>query len=188
MNGKPLPVNHGYPVRIVFPRVSGCRSVKWLDRITVQLESKNVYQRYNYKILPPQATDKEAAKKYWDVTPALQDMPVNSVIAIPETGETVKPSASGTIEVKGYAPSHGDQGPVVKVEVSTDDGWTWKKAEILVPKEGQTKGAWALWKVTVPIYKGQKPQVLSRATDRGGNVQTDKPQVEFERGGVQWVW
>ena len=156
MNGKPLPVNHGYPVRIVVPGVSRCRSVKWLDRITVQLESKNVYQRYDYKILAPQATDKEAAKKYWDVTPALQDMPVNSVIAIPETGETVKPSASGTIEVKGYALPYGDQGPVVKVEVSTDDGRTWKKAEMLVPKEEQTKWAWVLWKVTVPINKGQK--------------------------------
>ena len=137
MNGKPLPVNHGYPVRIVVPGVSGCRSVKWLDCITVQLgESKKVYQLYDYKIRPPQATDKKAAKKYWDVTPALQDMPVNSVIAIPETGETVKLSASGTIEVKDYALPHGDRGPVVKVEVSTDDGRTWKKAEILVPKEG----------------------------------------------------
>ena len=103
-------------------------------------------------------------------------MPVNSVIAIPETGETVKPSASGTIEVKGYALPYGDQGPVVKVEVSIDDGRTWKKAEMLVPKEEQTKWAWVLWKVTVPINKGQKRQVLSRATDRGGNVQRDKPQ------------
>ena len=142
----------------------------------MQLESKNVYQRYDYKILPPQATDKEAAKKYLDVTPALQDMPVNLVIAIPETGETVKPSASGTIEVKGYALPYGDQGPMVKVEVSTDDGRKWKKAEMLVPKEGQPKWAWVLWKVTVPINKGQKRQVLSRSTDRGGNVKTDKPQ------------
>lgn len=65
MNGAPLPVKHGYPVRIIVPGVSGCRSVKWLDRITVQSEeSTSLYQRYDYKILPPEATDKEAAKKY----------------------------------------------------------------------------------------------------------------------------
>ncbi len=43
MNGKPLPVNHGYPVRIIVPGVSGCRSVKWLDRITVQSEGVNKF-------------------------------------------------------------------------------------------------------------------------------------------------
>ena len=177
MNGKPLPVKHGYPVRMVVPGVSGCRSVKWLNRITVQSEeSENLYQRYDYKILPPQAIDKEAASKYWDVTPALQDMPVNSVIAIPENGDTVKLSASGTAEVKGYALPQGDQGPVIKVEISTDDGGTWKDAEILTPPEEQTKWAWALWKATVRLDRGQKRRIVSRATDKGGNAQTDKPQ------------
>lgn len=104
MNNQPLPVNHGFPVRIIVPGVSGCRSVKWLDRITIQSEeSKNLYQRYDYKRLPPEATDKETAKKFWDTTPALQDMPVNSVIAGPRCGETIKLSPSGTVEVKGYA-------------------------------------------------------------------------------------
>ena len=68
MNGKPLTAKHGFPVRVIVPGVSGCRSVKWLDRITVQSqESTNLYQRYDYKILPPEATDKEMAKKYWDL-------------------------------------------------------------------------------------------------------------------------
>lgn len=58
MNGKPLPINHGYPVRILVPCVSGCRSVKWVDQITVQCEeSTNLYQRKNYKRLPPEAID-----------------------------------------------------------------------------------------------------------------------------------
>lgn len=176
MNGKPLPVKHGYPVRIVVPGVSGCRSVKWLDRITVQSEeSKNLYHRFDYKILPPQATDKEAAKQFWHLTPALQDMPVNSVVAIPPTGDEIKLSAAGTIEVKGYALPKGDQGPGVKVEVSTNDGRTWERADILTPKEERSKWAWTLWKATIRIDKGSKKRVISRATDKGGNVQTNKP-------------
>lgn len=176
MNGKPLTANHGYPVRILVPGVSGCRSVKWLDRITIQSEeSTNLYQRYDYKKLPPEATDMEAAKKYWDITPALQDMPVNSIVAIPRDGDAVKLSPAGTIEARGYALPRGSQGPVVKVEVSIDDGRTWTEAEIISFNQKRSKWAWALWKVNLRIEKGQKRRILSRATDAGGNVQNDDP-------------
>jgi sulfite oxidase len=46
MNGKPLSPNHGAPVRVVTPGIAGARSVKWLDRVTVQTcESDNFYQK-----------------------------------------------------------------------------------------------------------------------------------------------
>ena len=176
MNGKPLPVKRGFPVRILVPGVSGCRSVKWLDRITVQSEeSTNLYQRYDYKKLPREATDKEAAKQYWDVTPALQDMPINSVIAKPQDNETVKLSPTGTFEARGYALPQGSQGPVVKVEVSTDDGKTWTKAEIESTDKEPGKWTWALWTATIKVEKGKKKRILSRATDAGGNMQNDNP-------------
>ncbi len=177
MNGKPLSYNHGYPVRVIVPGVSGCRSVKWLDQITVQPdESTNLYQRNDYKVLPPEATDAEAARRYWDVTPALQDMPVNSVVASPEPGETVILSPDGTVEVKGYALPQGSDGPVVRVEISTDDGRTWQEAEILAESEDQSKWCWSLWKAKVRVGKGQNRRLLSRATDNGGNMQNAWPE------------
>lgn len=176
MNGKPLPINHGFPVRMIVPGVSGCRSVKWVDEITVQLEeSRNLYQRYDYKRLPPEATDKEIAKQYWDKTPPLQDMPINSVIAEPHTSDTIRLPPSGKIEIKGYALPQGDQGPVVKVECSIDEGQTWEVAEILSGNGVEAKWCWALWKATVRLQKGKKRRVLSRATDKGGNMQSGKP-------------
>jgi sulfite oxidase len=36
MNGSALPSDHGGPVQVVVPGVARARSVKWLDRITVQ--------------------------------------------------------------------------------------------------------------------------------------------------------
>ena len=176
MNGRPLTPNHGYPVRMIVPGVSGCRSVKWLDRITIQSEeSTNLYQRYDYKMLPPEATDIEAAKRFWDVIPALQDMPVNSVIANPQDGDIVRLSPNGTIEARGYALPQGSQGPIVKVEVSIDNGKTWTRADIVNPDGEHSKWCWALWKATIKVDAGQKKRILSRATDAGGNVQNDDP-------------
>jgi sulfite oxidase len=35
MNGKPLPLDHGFPLRIVVPGFVGVRSVKWVKRLIV---------------------------------------------------------------------------------------------------------------------------------------------------------
>lgn len=180
MNGKPLTPNHGYPVRVIVPGVAGARSVKWLDRITVQEEeSNNHYQIYDYKVLPPQATDKEKAKEYWRITPALLDMPCNSIIAEPQSEETVTVSNKGEIEMKGYALPCGDQGPVSKVEVSTDNGKSWIEAEISSQSKKGGKWSWVLWKATVKIERGKGRRLLSRAIDKGGNTQDPNPQWNF---------
>lgn len=150
--------------------------MKWLDRISVQSEeSKNLYQRYDYKRLPPEATDSEAAKDYWDVTPALQDMPVNSVIAQPRSDETLGLSDQGTIDVKGYALPYGDQGPIIRVEVSADDGETWQDAHLHDGEGNGSKWCWSLWTMVMRLERGHVYRLISRATDAGGNVQNAHP-------------
>ncbi|KAI9676427.1 MAG: hypothetical protein M1817_000584 [Caeruleum heppii] len=172
MNGHTLPVKHGFPVRVIAPGIAGARSVKWLDRITVQTdESRNFYQQHDYKILPPEATDMEVAKKYWHTVPAIQDMPVNSVIAVPQSGESIHVAADGTVEVRGYALPQGDQGPVIRVEVSSDGGQTWSEAELIGERAAKSRWCWALWKASVCLRPGDRERILSRATDAGGNTQ-----------------
>ncbi|OCK86742.1 sulfite oxidase-like protein [Cenococcum geophilum 1.58] len=182
MNNRPLTPNHGYPVRVVTPGIAGARSVKWLDRITVQLtESPNYYQQHDYKILPPEADCVEKAKNYWHRVPAIQDMPVNSVIAVPANESKVEVGEDGCTEVKGYALPGGEDGPVVRVEVSTDGGSTWEDAELIKcvendEKDVSLKWAWCLWRTKVKLEKGAGKKLLSRATDKGGNVQARCPQ------------
>lgn len=233
MNGKPLPPAKGHPIRLIAPGIYGCRSVKWLDRITVQpTESRNFYQQRDYKILPPEAVDSATAAPHWNSTPAMNDMAINSIIAIPQSGDTValvpSPSPSstssstsssassptssspsfsssssfststsspyaGTIEAKGYAVPQGDQGPVIRVEVSIDEGETWTDAELLKsppllpldktatatetgaetgPGPGPVKWSWTLWRASIPIEHGTtQVSIFSRATDSGGNTQ-----------------
>lgn len=180
MNGKTLPINNGYPVRIIAPGIAGARSVKWLDRITVQLgESQNFYQQLDYKILPPEATTKELAKQYWHTVPAVQDMPINSVIAVPATGQTVTLNSRGMTTVRGYALPQGTTGPVTRVEVSVDGGTSWSDAEIVDGNEGRGKWCWVIWSTTITLQKGASGRILSRATDVGGNVQCACPAWNF---------
>ena len=171
MNGKPLPINHGFPVRVVAPGIAGARCVKWLDRITVQTEeSPNFYQQHDYKALPPEAKDAESAEKYWAVTPAMQEMPVNSVIVEPANESTIDLPHDGMFTVRGYALPSGDNGPVTGVEVSTDDAKTWQQADIL-SDPAPSKWTWALWEKQVHLEKGGNRKVLSRAYDAAGNTQ-----------------
>lgn len=176
MNDSPLTPNHGSPVRAVLPGIAGARWVKWLDRITVQdAESSNFYQKRDYKILPPDAVDKESAQKYWDSTPAMLDMPINSVVAVPGDNATVHLSSSGVLQVKGYAVPQGADGPITRVQVSTDHGKTWVDAEL--DKHGkQGKWCWMLWQVSVCIQPGTKREIVSRAFDAGGNSQQEHSQ------------
>ncbi|TKA68066.1 hypothetical protein B0A49_04566 [Cryomyces minteri] len=163
MNGNSLSPNHGYPVRVVAPGIAGARSVKWLDCITVQLrESANFYQQHDYKVLPPEAVDGESAKQYWHTVPAIQDMPVNSVVAVPKSGDTVAVSPDGTIPVKGYALPSGENGPVTKVEVSSDEGKTWNEADLISHPEDceNTKWAWILWRAAVKVEPGHPRYAL----------------------------
>lgn len=138
-------------------------------------ESDNFYQQYDYKILPPQAIDAEAAKQYWQITPGLQDMPINSIVAIPRNGEIITLPSDGKIQVKGYALPYGDQGPVTKVEVSTDEGETWVDAKISEESKRGGKWSWALWTASVKLSRGKEKRIFSRAFDAGGNTQNPNP-------------
>lgn len=107
-------------------------------------------------------------------------MPVNSIVAIPQSGTTVTLHEDGTILVKGYALPSGDDGPIVRVEVSTDDGENWQDAELITCEDYERgvslKWAWTLWQTKVKVEKGPRKKILSRATDKGGNAQCRCPK------------
>ncbi|PKX96507.1 putative sulfite oxidase [Aspergillus novofumigatus IBT 16806] len=188
VNDAPLPVNHGYPVRVILPGIVGARWVKWLDRITVSdHESPNFYQQHDYKVLPPSAVDQESAQPFWAQTPPMSDMPINSVVAVPEDNATVALSSSGVMEVKGYAVPHGADGPVTRVQVSVDGGRTWIDAKIDEAGQGNRRWCWVLWTAAVCPEVGTGREVLSRAFDAGGNVQVEHSQWNLRGVGYNGV-
>jgi len=54
MNGETLPIDHGYPVRVVIPGTVGARNVKWLCKVVASKdESKSHWQQKDYKVFGP---------------------------------------------------------------------------------------------------------------------------------------
>ena len=98
MNGNPIPLDHGYPVRVIVPGVVGARNVKWLGRIIISKEeSPAQWQQGDYKGFSPSTT--------WETVdfskaPAIQEMPVTSAICVPTSNQKVEVK-DGKISVKG---------------------------------------------------------------------------------------
>ncbi len=155
MNGEPLPAVHGGPVRVVVPGYIGARSVKWVERVTVQAEpSDSFFQATVYRLLP---ADVDPATAPPGAGFPLGEVALNSDVLSPADGAHV-PAGPTTLE--GYAFAGGDRS-VARVDVSVDGGATWAQAE-LAPATGPW--AWTLWSLTVPLSQGET-EVVVRAWD-----------------------
>ncbi|KAJ9634004.1 hypothetical protein H2204_006551 [Knufia peltigerae] len=175
MNGLPLEARHGFPVRAIVPGVLGARSVKWLDSITVSdQESPCFYQQRDYKVLPPEVSDSKTAEGYWSRCPSMLEMPINACVAWPVSGSTIKLPASGFIEVLGYAVPQSSHGPVIRVQVSGDEGKTWSDAQLEHGGKYASKWTWVLWNARIKIEKGERRRIFAKATDSGGYTQTEE--------------
>jgi sulfite oxidase len=162
LNGAPLPIAHGFPLRALVPGWIGARSVKWLGRITVSDHpSTNYFQSKAYRVLRTARADAPR-----DVTTgeAMDRIPRNCVILEPSSGATLP---VGPCRVRGWAIGDGAQ-PITAVELSAD-GSTWQHAAVTSPA---TAWSWAFWEGTVEITPGTTV-LLARATDAAGTMPSD---------------
>ena len=160
MNGRPLPPDHGYPVRTVVPGYIGARSVKWLGRIVVSdRPSDNHYIAKAYKLVT-EGTDEE-----WSEADPIYSFPVNSVICTPGRDSDLK---KGVVSIQGYALPGGHPGRTIRrVEVSTDGGNLWQPARLTSPPR---EFCWTLWNARVDV----NPSItglMVRAIDSAGDMQ-----------------
>jgi sulfite oxidase len=160
MNGEPLPLVHGAPLRVVVPGYIGARSVKWLERIEVRSKPWDGYfQHVAYRLLPPDGKPGPGAGM------PLGLVALNSDVLSPGDGETV---AAGPVEVVGYAFAGGER-HVARVDVSIDGGASWSQAELL---EDLGRWAWRQWRMTVNLSPGDH-EILVRAWDSSAATQPE---------------
>jgi sulfite oxidase len=134
------------------------------------------------KILPESVPTMQAAEEYWSITPAMLEMPINACVAVPASGSTVTLSATGLVEVKGYAVPQGSCGPVVRVEVSGDEGVTWTDALLNDGGESASRWSWVLFSAKISLSPGKHKSIYAKATDAAGNTQQQARSTWNVRG------
>lgn len=170
MNDEPLPRVHGGPVRVVVPGYIGARSVKWVQRVTVQAEpSENYFQAVAYRLLP---ADGEQAP---GLGVPLGPLALTCSVLTPHDGARV---TAGPVRVNGYALA-GEHRSVARVDVSGDGGRTWIQADV---DSAAGPWAWQLWRATLELPLGSA-EVVARAWDDAGATHPESAATLWNPGG-----
>ena len=159
MNGDPLPVEHGFPVRMVVPGLYGYVSAcKWLQDLEI--------------------TTFDAYDAYWVERGWVQQAPIkiSSRIDTPRAGSQV--SLPVTVGGVAWAQHTG----IDAVEVRVDDGG-WQQADLAT--EGSID-SWRLWSWTWSAATPGTHTLSVRAIDRDGTVQPGQPAEPFPSGATGW--
>jgi len=160
LNGEPLPLAHGGPLRLIVPGYSGVNNVKYIKRLAfTRDETDAAIQRTGYRMSPPGTKGDPSFLPVWEMGPKSW---INS--PAPEAG----PIKAGWVQIQGVAMG-GMQAPR-KVEVSLDGGKTWREASFIGPNLGRY--AWRPFVLQAQLRPGTY-SIMSRVTDSQGNVQDE---------------
>jgi DMSO/TMAO reductase YedYZ molybdopterin-dependent catalytic subunit len=173
MNGEPLPLKHGYPLRAVALGWTGANCVKWLHKITVlDRPYEGFFMDKVYRVFQ-KGEDPRSGE-------VVEDIMVKSIITEPIDGESL---SSGTVAIRGTA--YAGEAGIKKVEVTVNEGQTWNAARLIGIEETY---AWRHWEY---LWDAQKPgdhTIMSRATDQRGKRQPDKADwnvLGYGNNGIQ---
>ncbi|MGR8946905.1 MAG: sulfite dehydrogenase [Gammaproteobacteria bacterium] len=164
-NGEALRPEQGYPLRLIVPGYEGSISVKWLRRL---------------KVADGPYYTREETSKYTDLLPDGKarefsfQMEAKSVITSPSAGQLVP--AIGYQQIRGLAWS--GRGKVARVEVSTDNGDSWREAKLHGPilpiSHTRFTHDWH--------WDGEPARIMSRCTDETGYTQPTRAALIDTRG------
>jgi len=160
LNSQPLPIEHGYPARLVVPGLYGYVSAtKWV----VNLE----------------LTRFDKAQAYWTRQGWAPRAPIKteSRIDVPKGGQKV-PMGPAVFGGVAWAQNRG----VRAVEVRIDDG-VWQPAE---PGASYSNETWRLWSFPWQAKSPGKHTITVRATDNTGAVQTADQVGTVPDGATGW--
>lgn len=160
MNGVPIPLAHGGPLRLIVPGYQGVNQIKYIKRLAfTQKESDAKIMAHGYRISPPGSQADPSQ-------PSVLEMNVKSWITAPLPERAAAP---GQLQIQGVA--FGGLHAIKRVEVSVDAGKSWKEARLVGPDLG--KYAWRQFVLAAKLAAGTHT-LLSRATDMAGNVQPEQ--------------
>lgn len=161
MNGAPIPLAHGGPLRLIVPGYTGVNNVKYIKRLAFTAEQTDAaIQKTGYRISPMGQKGDPSQPSVWELS-------TKSWINSPAPEGGVVPA--GVTLIKGVA--FGGINAVQSVDVSTDGGETWMAARFVGPDLGRY--AWRQFVLSVRLAPGTY-RIASRATDSQGIRQAER--------------
>ncbi|KGL58700.1 sulfite oxidase [Polaribacter sp. Hel1_85] len=164
MNGKDIPLIHGYPVRLVAGGWPASVSGKWINRISIRdrIHDGTKMTGTAYRIPCNPVAPGEKVKD--EDMCIIESMPVKSLITYPKTGATIKEGKS--LNIRGHA--WAGELEVSKMEYSIDFGTTWTTCPIEKPSN---RLAWQHFSAKIDFPKKGYYEVWARATDTNNTAQ-----------------
>jgi len=160
MNGEPLPIQHGYPLRLIVPGWYAVTSVKWLTEIEVIGQAfRGHFQTESY-FYEWQRDDQVVREPV-----TLQR--VRALITEPNAGAEVD---HGDVAIRGVAWS--GEAAIARVEVSVGGG-AWQGARLVGERK---RHSWQWWELLTRIEQAGTISLRARATDLAGRTQPDSPE------------
>ena len=174
-DGAPLPVVHGFPVRLIVPGWYGVSNVKWLERI--ELSPRRYLGRFMGRDYVTIMGKKVGDRTEWTETA------VTRILIKSAAGRVLRPAGgSGPLTVAGIALTDGT--PLEKVEVQVDGG-AWQPARL---ETHRNPYAWTFWSLDIPSLPAGSHTVASRATDRRGRTQPSDLSLKKSNWENNAVW
>jgi DMSO/TMAO reductase YedYZ molybdopterin-dependent catalytic subunit len=187
MNRAVLTPAHGFPVRAIVPNIYGMMNAKWITEIEIVDDVyEGFWQRKGWSniatintlssiVIPGNAPIRTRFRGF---LPASSNLAGSGNVTNSSSPSSSSPPGS-TITVGGIAFA-GTRG-ISKVQISIDNGVTWKEASI---KEPLSPYSWVMWaaEMNLPNVQVKEYKLTVRATDKAGKVQTSEVREPFPDG------
>ena len=160
MNGEPLPIQHGFPLRAIVPGWYGVTSVKWLTEIKV---IDNAFMGH----FQSNAYFYEWTRDGQVVREPVTLQRVRSLIVEPQANQEVE---RGELAIRGVAWSGA--APIARVEVSIAGG-PWQQAHLVGDRNPYS---WQWWELIIRIEESGTITIRARASDLAGRTQPERPE------------
>ena len=161
MNGEPLNLYHGAPVRLIVPGWYGVANVKWLDQIHVQ--DRRFMGRFMARDYVTLSRRDIGGVERWEERSVTKMRLKSSVVRVTRDNDGHK--------ITGFVLHDGT--PLRSVEVKIDDG-PWQTTEI---DPDSTQYSWKLFSYSWSDATSGEHTIVSRATDTNGQVQATADQM-----------
>lgn len=161
MNDAPIPVAHGYPLRLIAGGWPASVSGKWINKISVRNKEHDgakmqgtSYRVPKYSVAPGDKVPEEDMK-------IIESMPVKSLITHPKSGAMF--TLDKSLKIRGHA--WAGELEVKKVEYSIDFGTTWKSCSLEKPVN---RLAWQHFKAEIKFPEKGYYEIWAKAIDNNG--------------------